>query len=258
MPGGCRPWSALLSPFSNLKPDPPISLVILLTTRVACLVSAPDTGLSILAPCPPFPSIPAAPSPPGASPGGPADGCRRRPRPAAGWPPAVARPGPPRARQRPPGQWPPGTGRAPARRWLAGQRAVRGAAGSTRRGRAGAGLAGAGEVEPARTPDRAGRAPLPPACTGLGGGRAGPGPAADHPRRAKAGAVGRPSSACARPPAPRCCAGHSRPTTVPCAGCRSPPTAANAWASCSARRRQRATPPRPACACSSTTARCGY
>ena len=41
------------------------------------------------------------------------------------------------------------------------------------------------------------------------------------------------------------------------AACRLPPTAASAWASCSATCALRAIPRRPACACSSTTARCG-
>ena len=179
----------MLYPFSNLKPAPPISLVILLTGRVACPVSAPDTGPSILAPCPPFPPAPVAPSLPGAFPGGSADGRRRRPRPAAGRPPVVARPGPPGAGQRPPGQRPPALdARLPGGGWPA--------SGLCEVLQAAPGVGELALVWPAlaRLSQRDRPivlvAPPSPACPGLGCGRAGPGPAAGHPRCAEAGAVG--------------------------------------------------------------------
>lgn len=239
-----------LQPSSNLKPAPAILLVILLTRRVACPVSAPDTGLSILAPCQPFPSAPAAFSPPGASLEdrlmgavvaldrlldgrqlwrGPARQGPASDHLASGHPALDAR--------LPGGGWP--------------------ASGLCEVLQAAPGVGELALVWPvlARLSQRERPivlvAPPYPRMP-----RPGPQPdwtwrgcRSSRPHRSRH--CGPPNSACALPPARRCCVGPSRPTTGPCAGCRWPPTAASAWASCSAKHRRPATPPRPACACSS-------
>ncbi len=192
------------------------------TRRVACLVSAPDTGPSILRHARrfrPFLPFPAHPAPP------------REDRlmgavvaPAAGRAPAVARPGPPGpASDHLASGHPALDARLPGGGWPASGlcEVLQAAPGVGELALVWPALA---RLEPARPPDRPGRPPYRPHAPAWAAA-AGPGPVADHPRRAEAGTGGRTVPAlCGLRGAYVLAAPGRRPFTAPAAGgCRQRP-----------------------------------
>ena len=84
--------------------------------------------------------------------------------------------------------------------------------------------------------DRRGRAALRAVRAGVAARRRAPVAVAGRSTGARrAMRCGRPSNACVRARARRCCAGRCRPTTARCAACRWPPKPGAAWASPSVR-----------------------